>query len=234
MWRPRGQYIKRTYTASAFSLQFSPHAPQSPRSSLRLCEKQGLYDRPDGPRRRFLASWPNLGAVSLAVAGAYARGSEDFFIINDPQIASRPASRRMATPCLACRGFGRPALLLSLAAAPVASRPLSASLNPRVLAASVSTSNANTSTSEGSRWPADVQDNVQGRLIPGLQHPTAEAQRELTSRGWKTEHAKPTTCARLPKRVRPSSRRSSVTKKGGARKEWPARLKKSIPDAGFN
>ena len=49
-----------------------------------------------GPGRRFPVSWPNLGAEALAVAGAYARGSEDFFIINDPQIASRPASRRMA------------------------------------------------------------------------------------------------------------------------------------------
>ena len=36
-----------------------------------VCEKQGLYDRPDGFRRQFPGQhWPNSGAEALAVAEA--------------------------------------------------------------------------------------------------------------------------------------------------------------------
>ena len=45
----------------------------------------------------------------------------------------------MAAPSLACRGFGRPALLLSLAAAAVAPRPLTSSLSVALRAASLHT-----------------------------------------------------------------------------------------------
>ena len=47
---------------------------------LWLCEKQGLYDRPDGPRRRFPGHWPNPGAEALAVAEAGSlAGAKMFF-----------------------------------------------------------------------------------------------------------------------------------------------------------
>ena len=35
-----------------------------------LCEKQGPYDRPDCPQRRFSGHWPDAGAEVLAVAEA--------------------------------------------------------------------------------------------------------------------------------------------------------------------
>ena len=80
------------------------------------------------PGGDFPASWPNFGAEALAVAGSRHLAERRFFLgillLNDPPDRTSAKRARMTAPSIACRGFGQPALLLSLAAAAVAPRPL--------------------------------------------------------------------------------------------------------------
>ena len=80
------------------------------------------------PGGDFPASWPNFGAEALAVAGSRHLAERRFFLgillLNDPPDRTSAKRARMTAPSIACRGFGQPALLRSLAAAAVAPRPL--------------------------------------------------------------------------------------------------------------
>ena len=69
----RGTYLLPLSGTEARSVRRAP--PHRP-----YVKKQGLYDRPDGTRRRFPGHWPSPGAEALAVAEAGSLAGAKIFL----------------------------------------------------------------------------------------------------------------------------------------------------------
>ena len=127
----------------------------------------------------------------------------------------------MAAPSLACRGFGRPALLLSLAAAAVAPRPLTSSLS------------AGLEQQASIRLVLEVLAGSLSLLHNRLRREHAlcsslrseHAGEELRCRRWGTHRWRAARQAdhacTIAKTRAANTWRFLAKKKGGARKEWP-------------